>query len=108
MVGAFEHQGLQSPPSLSDALSVARPKVVDVVPVLVNFTKKIKLCINISSCHSSKSELSSSLYQSEALSLSDTENSFFMTNSIVTPASLNKEHNCDKYSKCSPGCPSPV
>src|ERR1041384_1488406 len=31
MVGAFEHQGLQSPPSLSDALSVARPKVVDVV-----------------------------------------------------------------------------
>src|SRR4051812_45415610 len=46
MVGAFEHQGLQSPPSLSDALSVARPKVVDVVPVLVNFTKRIKLCIN--------------------------------------------------------------
>src|SRR3954465_567900 len=35
MVWAFEHQGLQSPPSLSDALSVARPKVVDVVPVLV-------------------------------------------------------------------------
>ena len=45
MVGAFEHQGLQSPPSLSNALSVARPKVVDVVPVLVNFTKRIKLCI---------------------------------------------------------------
>src|SRR3954469_17435510 len=44
MVGAFEHQGLQSPPSLSDALSSARPKVVDVVPVLVNFTKRIKLC----------------------------------------------------------------
>src|SRR3954462_13178810 len=38
MVGAFEHQGLQSPPSLSDALSVTRPKVVDEVPVLVNFT----------------------------------------------------------------------
>src|SRR4051794_23577954 len=45
MVGAFEHQGLQSPPSLSDALFVARPKVVNVVPVLVNFTKRIKLCI---------------------------------------------------------------
>src|SRR3954462_1580432 len=45
MVGAFEHQRLQSPPSLSDTLSVARPKVVDVVPVLVNFTKRIKLCI---------------------------------------------------------------
>src|SRR4051812_7789538 len=45
MVGAFEHQGLQYPPRLSDALSVARPKVVDVVPVLVNFTKRIKLCI---------------------------------------------------------------
>src|ERR1044072_6810723 len=45
MVGAFEHQGLQSPPSLSDAFFVARPKVVDVVPVLVNFTKRIKLCI---------------------------------------------------------------
>src|SRR3954462_12605004 len=46
MVGAFEHQGLQSPPRLSDTLSVARPKVVDVVPVLVNFMKRIKLCIN--------------------------------------------------------------
>src|ERR1044071_5990176 len=45
MVGAFENQGLQSPPSLSDALSAARPKVVDVVHVLVNFTKRIKLCI---------------------------------------------------------------
>src|SRR3954463_3321186 len=45
MVGTFEHQGLQSPPSLSVALSVTRPKVVDVVPVLVNFTKRIKLCI---------------------------------------------------------------
>src|SRR3954463_15052872 len=45
IVGAFEHQGLQYPPSLSDALSVTRPKVVDVVPVLVNFTKSIKLCI---------------------------------------------------------------
>src|SRR3954466_10541614 len=45
MVGTFEHQGLQSPPSLSDALSVVRPKVVDVVPVLVNFMKRIKLCI---------------------------------------------------------------
>src|SRR3954465_6408758 len=45
MVWAFEHQGLQSPPSLSDALSVARPKVLNVVPVLVNFTKRIKLCI---------------------------------------------------------------
>src|SRR3954463_13796255 len=45
MVWAFEHQGLQSPPSLSDALSVVRPKVVNVVPVLVNFTKRIKLCI---------------------------------------------------------------
>src|SRR3954471_13921187 len=45
MVWAFEHQGLQSPPSLSDALSVARPKVVDVIPVLVNFTKRIKLFI---------------------------------------------------------------
>src|ERR1041385_8995803 len=45
MVRAFEHQGLQSPPSLSDALSVARPKVIDVVHVLVNFTKRIKLCI---------------------------------------------------------------
>src|ERR1044072_5017137 len=45
MVGTFEHHGLQSPPSLSDALSVARPKVVDVVPVLVNLTKKIKLFI---------------------------------------------------------------
>src|ERR1041384_3440199 len=43
MVWAFEHQGLQSPPSLSDALSVARPKVVDIIPVLVNFTKRIKL-----------------------------------------------------------------
>src|SRR3954469_13156857 len=38
MVGTFEHQGLQSPPSWSDALSVARQKVVDVVPVLMNFT----------------------------------------------------------------------
>src|SRR3954463_15400280 len=46
MVGTFEHQGLQSPPSLSDALSVARPKVIDVVLVLVNFTKRIKICIN--------------------------------------------------------------
>src|SRR3954464_15899619 len=45
MVGASEHQRLQSPPSLSDALSVARRKVVDVVPVLVNFMKRIKLCI---------------------------------------------------------------
>src|ERR1041385_7490072 len=45
MVWAFEHQGLQSPPSFSDALSVARTKVVDLVPVLVNFTKRIKLCI---------------------------------------------------------------
>src|ERR1043165_6420329 len=45
MVWAFEHQGLQSPPSLSDAFSVARPKVVDIIPVLVNFTKRIKLCI---------------------------------------------------------------
>src|ERR1041384_3993007 len=45
MVWAFEHRGLQSPPSLSDVLSVARPKVVDVVPVLVNFTKRIQLCI---------------------------------------------------------------
>src|SRR3954468_11012149 len=45
MVGAFEHQGLQSPPSLSDAPSVVRPKVVDVVPVLVHFTNRIKLCI---------------------------------------------------------------
>src|SRR3954463_2087859 len=45
MVGTFEHQGLQSPPSLSDALSIARPKVVDVAPVLVSFTKRIKLCI---------------------------------------------------------------
>src|SRR3954468_4351861 len=45
MVWAFEHQGLQSPPSLSDALSVARPKVVYVIPVLVSFTKRIKLCI---------------------------------------------------------------
>src|SRR3954469_12905201 len=34
MVGAFEHQRLQYPPSLSDALSVARPKVVYVVPVV--------------------------------------------------------------------------
>src|SRR4051812_3591998 len=31
MVGPFEHQGLQSPPSLSNALSITRPKVVDVV-----------------------------------------------------------------------------
>src|ERR1044072_6386115 len=45
MVRAFEHQGLQSPPSLSDDFSVARPKVVDVVPVLVNFMHRIKLCI---------------------------------------------------------------
>src|SRR3954462_315172 len=45
MVWAFEHQGVQSPPSLSDAFSVARPKVVDVISVLVNFTKRIKLCI---------------------------------------------------------------
>src|SRR3954463_11578381 len=45
MVWAFEHQGLQSPPSLINALSVARPKVVDVVPVLVNFKNWIKLCI---------------------------------------------------------------
>src|ERR1044072_7724334 len=44
-IWAFEHQGLQSPPSLSDDISVARPKFVDVVPVLVNFTKRIKLCI---------------------------------------------------------------
>ena len=43
MVGEFQHDGLQSPPSLSDALSVVRPKVVDVVPVLVNFTKRIML-----------------------------------------------------------------
>src|SRR3954469_25797330 len=110
MVGAFEHQRLQSPPSLSDALSIARPKVVDVVPVLVNFTKRIKLYIKERHklCHSSRLELSSTLYQSEALSLSDTENNFFMANSIVTPASLNKEHNCDRYSRCSPGFPSPV
>src|SRR3954470_17784563 len=40
MVGAFEHQGLQSPPSLSDALSLARPKVINAVHVLVNFTKR--------------------------------------------------------------------
>src|SRR4051812_31021271 len=40
MVWAFEH-----PPSLSDAFSVVRPKFVDVIPVLVNFTKRIKLCI---------------------------------------------------------------
>src|ERR1043165_7187836 len=45
MVWAFEHHRLQSPPSLSDAFSVARPKVVNVVLVLVNFTKRIKLCI---------------------------------------------------------------
>src|SRR3954467_11749762 len=45
MVWTFEHQGLQSPPSFSDAFSVARPKVVNVVPVLLNFTKRIKLCI---------------------------------------------------------------
>src|SRR3954469_24485789 len=45
MVGAFEHLGLQSPPSLSDALSITGEKVVDVVPVLVNFTKRTKLCI---------------------------------------------------------------
>src|ERR1043165_7670608 len=45
MVWTFEHQGLQSPPSLSDAFSVVRPKVLDVIPVLVNFTKRIKLCI---------------------------------------------------------------
>src|SRR3954463_5661226 len=45
MIWAFEHQGLQSPPSLSDDFSVARPKVVDVVPVLVHFTKRIKPCI---------------------------------------------------------------
>src|SRR3954462_10054128 len=45
MVWAFEHQGLQPPPSLSDAFSVARPKVVNVVLVLVNFPKRIKLCI---------------------------------------------------------------
>src|SRR3954467_1794931 len=45
MVWAFEHQVLQSPPSLSDAFSVARPKVVNGVPVLVNFTKRIKLCV---------------------------------------------------------------
>src|SRR3954466_11779575 len=30
MVGTFEHQELQSPPSLSDALSIVRPKLVDV------------------------------------------------------------------------------
>src|SRR4051812_6593514 len=45
MVGAFEHRGLKYPPSLSDTLSIARPKVVDVATVLVNFTKRIKLCI---------------------------------------------------------------
>src|SRR4051812_31680146 len=45
MIWEFEHQGLKSPPSLSDALSVARSKVANVVPVLVNFTKRIKLCI---------------------------------------------------------------
>src|SRR4051812_11791727 len=45
MVWAFEHQGIQSPPSLSDAFSVVRAKVVYAVPVLVNFTKRIKLCI---------------------------------------------------------------
>src|SRR3954468_989661 len=37
MVWAFEHQRVQLPPSLSGALSIARPKVVDVVPVLENF-----------------------------------------------------------------------
>src|SRR3954462_6955395 len=47
MVWAFEHHRLQSPPSLSDAFSVARPKVVDVVPVLVNFRKNIKHCIKL-------------------------------------------------------------
>src|SRR3954463_10739821 len=45
MVWAFEHQGLPSPPSLSDAFSVARPKAVNVVPILVNFTKRIKRCV---------------------------------------------------------------
>src|SRR3954462_14680548 len=34
MVGTFENQGLQSPPSLCDVVSVARPKVIDVVHVL--------------------------------------------------------------------------
>src|SRR4051812_19312966 len=33
MIRTFEHYGLQSPPSLSDAFSVTRPKVVDVVSV---------------------------------------------------------------------------
>src|ERR1041385_1069043 len=41
----FEHYGFKSPPSLSDALSVARPKLVDVIPVSMNFMKRVKLCI---------------------------------------------------------------
>src|SRR3954464_2776940 len=41
----FKHQGLQSPPSLSDAFSVTRQKVIDIVPVSMNFMKRIKLCI---------------------------------------------------------------
>src|SRR3954470_11270088 len=36
MVGAFDHQGLQSPPSLSDALSIARPKVVEFLSWLIS------------------------------------------------------------------------
>jgi hypothetical protein len=30
---------------LSDALSFARPKVIDVIPVSINFMKRVKLCI---------------------------------------------------------------
>src|SRR4051812_31810126 len=48
------------------------------------------------------------LYQSEAFSISDKENNFLMTNSIDTLASLNNEHSCDRYSKCSLGCLSPA
>src|SRR3954463_1469966 len=41
----FEHQIFQSPPSLSDAFSVTRPKVIDITPVSMNFMKRIKLGI---------------------------------------------------------------
>src|ERR1041385_5166248 len=41
----FESYGLQTPPSLRDAFSVTRPKVIDVIHVSMNFMKRVKLCI---------------------------------------------------------------
>ena len=44
----------------------------------------------------------------QSLIFNDRDNSFLITKSIDIPASLNKEHSCERYSKCSPGCLSPA